>query len=524
MKKWFAGLFVIGLLAFWQRGQLATPVAGESGARLFLIGVDGASWNVLDPLLEDGQLPHFKELIERGVTANLRSVDPVISPSVWTTVATGRTPQDHGVLFFGETRESIAFPTVFDLWAAKGLKVGLYDYMLTWPPKNYPNGFVIPGWLRRDATITPQNAYERAGIPPYAYEVAPLEGSEDVLNHCQREMEEKAKTFNSLVQAFQPDVTAVTFYALDAISHRFWHSSFPLEGIPPYEDPRSHDLVRKTARSMDKALGEVVGQLSPNDMVVLVSDHGFEAMAEPSRFWAYNHEKLLAAGGFDIAESGLENRKAWRRLGWLLHEGEEEERAQLAQSMVDFLGGMRTSDGESLFDTHIIRFPLSKKYMAQLDIPERPLKNMWRTMVKSEGYGFVWALPRPDALRKAFDENRAYFGQKSFPVQELWQPIEFTGDHTKDGVLIAAGGPIQAQTNRLSLSVLDVAPLLLYLSNMRIPENFERDVPKQLLSDLQLFLRPTRQGPALPKLEAGEGNGEVNDELAERLRSLGYIQ
>src|SRR5690348_13528801 len=130
---------------------LALALAGcreEARPRVVLIGMDGGSWNLLDPMLRAGELPHFQGLIDRGVSADLASVTPLFSPPVWTSIATGRRPEAHGVDFFYANRFSIKVPTVWERLAAGGVKVGLYDYLVTWPPREYPGGFVIPGWLR----------------------------------------------------------------------------------------------------------------------------------------------------------------------------------------------------------------------------------------------------------------------------------------------------------------------------------------------------------------------------------------
>ncbi|MFP8881794.1 MAG: alkaline phosphatase family protein, partial [Myxococcota bacterium] len=101
--------------------------AFRSEASVTLIGVDGASWNLIDPMLASGELPNIAALIARGATANLETVEPVTSPVVWTSIATGRSPAAHGVTDFFATRLSIRAPSSFERLAHSGLRVGLYD-------------------------------------------------------------------------------------------------------------------------------------------------------------------------------------------------------------------------------------------------------------------------------------------------------------------------------------------------------------------------------------------------------------
>ena len=121
--------------------------------RVVLVGWDGADWKLLDPMLQAGALPHLKALIAKGRTWNLDTYQPMISPLVWTTIATGRTPVDHGVTDFQEldpktgTRLPISgrsrrVPAIWNLASAKGLTVGVVGWWATWPAEKV-NGFLV---------------------------------------------------------------------------------------------------------------------------------------------------------------------------------------------------------------------------------------------------------------------------------------------------------------------------------------------------------------------------------------------
>lgn len=74
------------------------PGQGSEGrGRVVVIGIDGADWRVIRPLVESGPLTHFKRLVEEGATGTLRSMEPSASPSLWTTVTTGVKPERHGI-------------------------------------------------------------------------------------------------------------------------------------------------------------------------------------------------------------------------------------------------------------------------------------------------------------------------------------------------------------------------------------------------------------------------------------------
>jgi len=83
-------------------GSPGVPAAGRTatGLRLLIIGLDGADWDIVDPLMRQGRMPRLKRLIDDGVRAPLRSYDPMISPLLWTTMVTGVGPDRHGVADF----------------------------------------------------------------------------------------------------------------------------------------------------------------------------------------------------------------------------------------------------------------------------------------------------------------------------------------------------------------------------------------------------------------------------------------
>src|SRR5438045_8954030 len=70
--------------------------------RLLLIGWDAADWKVIQPLLDRGEMPNLARLIAQGVHGNLATIYPILSPMLWTSIATGKRPYKHGILGFAE--------------------------------------------------------------------------------------------------------------------------------------------------------------------------------------------------------------------------------------------------------------------------------------------------------------------------------------------------------------------------------------------------------------------------------------
>lgn len=104
---------------------LALGSGASAAPRVVVIGIDGGSWNLIEAGWRRGELPHLRALAERGRSAVLASVEPTNSPTVWTSIATGRSPTAHGVTHFYATRHAIRAPVVWETLAHRGRRVGL---------------------------------------------------------------------------------------------------------------------------------------------------------------------------------------------------------------------------------------------------------------------------------------------------------------------------------------------------------------------------------------------------------------
>jgi hypothetical protein len=154
--------------------------AGSAAAgrpRVVVIGIDGADWQVIDPLVRQGRLPAFRRLIEEGATGPLRSMEPSASPALWTTVATGVGPERHGIHGFvvpaaagigkvaarppagavGEeagggrdvrpvTSGMRRAPAFWNILGEHGKSVGVVGWLVTWPAEPV-HGFVVSSYL-----------------------------------------------------------------------------------------------------------------------------------------------------------------------------------------------------------------------------------------------------------------------------------------------------------------------------------------------------------------------------------------
>jgi hypothetical protein len=283
-----------------------TPVAvpdivpGEALAPLVVVGWDGATWDVIDPLLAKRRLPNLESLIDRGLRASLQSYEPTSSPLIWTTISTGRPPGQHGVRSQVENRfqgmhswfffpPGMGFDRVFGrFWEELGIadriqitsharrvkafwnilddagrSVGLINWQVSWPVEAFRGFNVTPRihpFLRRILD-------DSGAIPAHVTDAALREAAPDAshppvererLQRCLRATADRADGFAKacgLARDLVPehelfaldvglsylaesavDVLGVYFYEVDGIEHTYWK----------YREPRYFFGVSKT--------------------------------------------------------------------------------------------------------------------------------------------------------------------------------------------------------------------------------------------------------------------------------------
>ncbi len=518
--------------------SFASAWPAAAAPRVLLIGVDGASWNAIDPLLAEGRLPELAKLMRRGLHADLDTVEPVISPVVWSSLATGRAPEVHGVGNFFVDSRSLRVPTLFERLAAQGLRVGSYDWLVSWPAQALPGGFVIPGWLRRDETVHPHDAFERAGTSRYAYSNQGIRSREGYHASSFREAREKPARWNALSKAFELDAGAVSFYLIDALSHRFWADSYP-EGFDPADlagrglEPEFAGTVQRGYEALDAAIGEIVAALPADAAVILASDHGFQAHDGFQRRWSFDFESLLIKAGLDPGPGRFQIVGEFGFPVVQVAAGDFDTQDALLDRLVAFYAGLRTGPGEPVFN------------VVALDQVERPAGKerswferarqwfyrqaawwLFGTQFEGEAHAFLVMLPNGDALEAAWPEGTLQVeGGGTHPVRKVVYGDGFTGDHDPTGVFIAAGPAFRPQRERQRLSVLDITPLAIHLAGGAIPDDLEGTLPESWLEPAWLAARPIRVVPAdsIERLPPPTGPAVDDAVLRERLRSMGYI-
>jgi len=299
--------------------------------RVILIGVDGADWDVIDRLIPAGALPSFAKMKSEGAYATLRSFEPIFSPVVWASIATGKTPDRHGIQSFTVPVDGKPVPVTSNLFRAECLwqilsrrerTVGVAGWWTSWPAvpvkgflcsdRLWPIRFGTGGTpITSDSTrVVPHRTYPEdlaATLEPLIVERHELTEAHlrrvDVsgpLGTVHRDGPAVADVFAKdltfervgldLYAKTRPDFFSVYFELPDVMAHYFWdywrYSRFRRFGEPTESNTPPKGTAEDVAdyigqnfeRSytfVDSALGSFLEAAGDSTLVLVVSDHGY---------------------------------------------------------------------------------------------------------------------------------------------------------------------------------------------------------------------------------------------------------
>ena len=315
--------------------------ASTAPRRLIIVGVDGGDWQNLRPLAEAGKLPNFARLLKDGATGPLRSEEPMLSPLLWTTMATGRYPEDHGILNFtvvdpktgARVPVSRLYRKVDAFWnmlSRHDRTVDVIGWLATDPAESIAGvmvtdkfGYVAyaPGDTARPqaSSLSPRDrAGELAALAMHADQIADRDiarfvkvpdaeidrhkgafDPKDPLNNLIH-LYASTLTFRNLavhlLENDSPDVLAVYFEWVDAMSHLFMlHTPPRMPDVPKNEFDRYQNAVEQAYVLQDQILGDIMAKMDDRTVLMVISDHGFRSgetrLKNRPEIWAGNAAK-----------------------------------------------------------------------------------------------------------------------------------------------------------------------------------------------------------------------------------------
>jgi predicted AlkP superfamily phosphohydrolase/phosphomutase/tetratricopeptide (TPR) repeat protein len=285
--------------------------------KVLLIGWDAADWKIINPLLDQGLMPTLENFVNHGVMGNLATLQPVLSPMLWNSIATGKRPDKHGILGFIEpdplgggvrpaTSTSRKVKAIWNILTQGGYKTHALGWFASHPAEPI-NGISVSD-LYPHAAASFENDWP---LPPHAVHppemretfaalrMHPSEVTEAAIlpwipraGEIDQEKDRRLETFAKIlaenctihnaaarILEHEPwDFLAVYYNGIDHFCHAFMHFHPPrMEGVPEHEFEIYKDVVTGAYRFHDMMLQRLLELAGQEATVLLVSDHGFHS-------------------------------------------------------------------------------------------------------------------------------------------------------------------------------------------------------------------------------------------------------
>jgi predicted AlkP superfamily phosphohydrolase/phosphomutase len=563
--------------------------------KVIIIGWDGATFDIIRPMVAEGKLPNVARLMRAGAQGELRSTMPPMTFPAWSSFMTGKNPGKHGIFDFTEHKPGTyevqfvnakrrAGKTLWQILSDAGKRVCVMGVPVTFPPDPI-NGVMICGFESPGAggAVDENAVYPPELLAELNQKLGGYRASAQIkkdveqnnlgvaLNKILDTIESKARTALYLFEKEEWDCFMVLFGESDLAGHYFWRYHDPQS---PRYDPTAPDnwknAMRVVYEKLDEVVGRFISRIPHPASVVVMSDHGFGGTGnkilhvnrwlEQEGFLAFrqcNAWQRTKTATLNAAKmAALKFLPAWVRrelfrrrskelvsraesflrfgdIAWQKTQAYAEENPYYPAIWLNVKGREPQGVVEPGADYERVRRRLIERLSSWRD-PQTGapiVEAVWR---REEIYHGDCVERAPDLVVKwALDGgyNYAYrpSRQGKLPVETLsaaeLNGVGFrnkNGNHRDDGILIMAGEAVKEGERLIGANVVDLAPTILHLLDVPIPDDMDGRVLTEALS--------TTKAVTTIKADDSEDNqfeeaytAEESEKVKETLRGLGYI-
>jgi predicted AlkP superfamily phosphohydrolase/phosphomutase len=555
--------------------------------KVFVIGLDGVSFDLIMPWIDNGELPTFKRLMEHSAYGKLKSTIPPNSAPAWTSSVTGKNPGKHGFFDFVErsldnynlrliNASDIQVEFIWEMLEKHGMKSIIINLPPIYPPQKI-KGIMITGMLSPVGSCIsyPKRIQQELENKIKSYKIdidwRKLYKRDSILEEIWDVTQKRLKASIYLMEKYSWELFMTVFTGTDRIQHLFWSEK---------------DKMLAYFKFIDKAVEELEKRLDKDTLLIIMSDHGFGG-ARKSLYvncWLERLSLLRRKRKND----GFSDYASWQ---FLKQQEEKSVKAKPFKALVKkifaqvtlFLGITRENianllsyfgiDPKSLMSSRLFvllqetnkaidwintkayltssnqmegininvanREPngivyqgADYEYYRQLIIeklkewrdPENSDKVIWKIYKKEELYSGSALYKAPDIV---FIPNAYdYIVSPLFRRKAIIKNRNITGRHTANGMILIKGAEILKNKELTGAKILDITPTILYFVNLAIPDDLDGAVIDQAFNSAYLKRQKIRyeKQAAIRARRKFDYSQNEEDQIKMRLKGLGYIE
>lgn len=546
--------------------------------KVVIIGIDGATFNIITPMIEKGKLPNLARIMKEGTYGELESTVPPITPAAWTSFLTGKYPDKHGVFnfyhhFFNPASanelkvvnsSSIKARAMWNILEQYGKKMVFLNVPITYPTPKV-DGIIISGLLtppdRSDYVYPPEwketidelvGGYRLDTNPadnPRTRQANFKEGISELFD-----IEEKRKTITKyLLKEYPWDFFMVVFSITDKMSHNFWNQ------FENRDD--ASDLISRAYILSDRILGEILEDIDRKTSVIIMSDHGFGSVRglfftnrwlldngylSPLRVNLNNFLKLYRMEYQLLSLSRVLRRVGLSRLDGIIQSDWMDKwfsmpvfRRRATASVVDWSRTRAYGANYGIYinrkgrepygivegerDYELLRDEIIQR-LSRLKDPETGEAILDYAVRREDMFSGPYKDEAPDIVFMV--RNMSYMINNRYLFKKALTLIPKKGNHRMEGIFMARGENIRKGYRLKGSRIVDILPTALYMLDLPIPDDLDGAVLNECIHDEYYLNNP----PNYNKTSEMEGQfyedlltrGE-KDEIRSLLSNLGYL-
>lgn len=542
--------------------------------KIFIIGIDGGTWDVLDPLIEEGLMPNLEKLVKEGVCGVLESTRPPETAPAWTTFQTGVNPGKHGIYEFNNYKHgtyqtwfvnsrAIPLQTIWQISGEQGKKVIAVNVPVTYPPYEV-NGCLVSGMLTPSTKSTftyPESLSKEifARVPGYkiitTQEIFNLKGIKHFLDELKDTERKRTQVMKYLIQRHPWHLGMIHYQSVDVLQHAlFWY----LDPENSLYDPQKHALIKDFFRVLDNCIGELLTLLPPSTQIIVMSDHG----SIPVRKMIHLNVLLSQHGWLNVHKRDFKHKFMQSSAAFILgldkfniHRlvlGRKRRKVReriIEGSLIDW---SRTKafviNGWTYGNIHINLKGREKAGIIPIEEYEELRNDIIKALYElkdSDGIGVVkrvytkeelyrgpFRKDAPDIIvepKTGYEFSSSIFQRKSV-FKELKPRRGHLGNHSLEGIFAFHGDVIRSDKSKgkkvNKAHIVDLFPTILYMQGLKIPDYTDGKILEWLFDPEYSKKNPPRY-KKMKEMKTTR-NGDIyqekdKKEIEKRLKDLGYL-